>query len=874
MNAVKTSANLTPEQAQLLRLPFLYKDFGWCLTRVRTRTKAPVDVGWQNAPPPSDEQLLDWFGDGEFGPGLRLGAVSGDIYDLECDDEAIIPFVEWFAPPWSKECPRWARSGRPHVLVRADGHLSNLRFTLGGSCVLELRGDGEQSVLPPAIHPSGERYAWIGEPHQPPLTSSTDILEWLQNSVVAFALRHGWNEGSRHDQALAASGWMCRLGLAVERALRIIECVAQGDGREAGDRAKGVRDTYAAIALGEPASGWPTLERLVPVETARLLRQVWPRRQDDDEERNGPYVVRNGSTFWRKPAGDGTWKDVLLANFDLRIGREIRRDDGSDVVPTLFEVSGHNARGRLPVVRVATSEFSGMQWVVPSFGTEAIISAGQGLKDREREAIQRFSGEPLKRTVYTHSGWRQINGVWAFLHGGLSGDVEVDLEGTLAGYRLPPVAADPQTAIERSLKLLELGDAPVLTALWCATFLAPVASILKPDFTVWMWGPTGSLKSSLAALFLSHFGAFERKNLPADWSSTDNSLERLAFLAKDVPLVIDEFAPPPGRIEQQRMVAKASRVLRAQGNIAGRGRLRADTSARATLHPRGLLISTAEVPPPLPASAVSRTLAIDLKTGAIDEELLSEAQHRAGDLSVAMAAFIHQLEQRYDELCATLPAAFAVARAAQQKRGHRRIPEVLANLEVAASLALNVFRELGGLSPERVASLMHDIQRELTVLGDAQDRSVREQNPARRFLSVLSEVLAKKAAFLNGRRGNEPPDCEQLGWHVQEVQAGDNLGDTCYSPARGAVKIGWADEDHLYLLPQETFRTATRFLGDSDQSLGATEASLHRALEDLGVIEVRHLKGETRRTLPITLEGSQHRVLKLRRSALVTERLE
>ena len=37
------------------------------------------------------------------------------------------------------------------------------------------------------------------------------------------------------------------------------------------------------------------------------------------------------------------------------------------------------------------------------------------------------------------------------------------------------------------------------------------------------------------------YGAsFDRQHLPADWSSTDNALERTAFDFKDAPLVIDD----------------------------------------------------------------------------------------------------------------------------------------------------------------------------------------------------------------------------------------------------------------------------------------------------------------------------------------------
>ena len=61
--------------------------------------------------------------------------------------------------------------------------------------------------------------------------------------------------------------------------------------------------------------------------------------------------------------------------------------------------------------------------------------------------------------------------------------------------------------------------------------------------TMWLEGITGSLKSTIAALFLSHFGNFARTNLPGAWSSTANALEKRAFALKDVMFVIDDYAP-------------------------------------------------------------------------------------------------------------------------------------------------------------------------------------------------------------------------------------------------------------------------------------------------------------------------------------------
>ena len=65
------------------------------------------------------------------------------------------------------------------------------------------------------------------------------------------------------------------------------------------------------------------------------------------------------------------------------------------------------------------------------------------------------------------------------------------------------------------------------------------------------------MKSTLAALCLSHFGAFDHEHLPGAWTSTVNALERQAFILKDVPFVIDDWAPAKSKGDARELEQKA-----------------------------------------------------------------------------------------------------------------------------------------------------------------------------------------------------------------------------------------------------------------------------------------------------------------------------
>jgi hypothetical protein len=95
-----------------------------------------------------------------------------------------------------------------------------------------------------------------------------------------------------------------------------------------------------------------------------------------------------------------------------------------------------------------------------------------------------------------------------------AGGVEVALPSELNAYTLPSVAEDPRGSMQISLTLLEIAPLTVTGPLWGAVWRAVLASLLPADLTLFLVGPTGALKSTLAALFLSHFGAFDRCTFP------------------------------------------------------------------------------------------------------------------------------------------------------------------------------------------------------------------------------------------------------------------------------------------------------------------------------------------------------------------------
>lgn len=291
-------------------------------------------------------------------------------------------------------------------------------------------------------------------------------------------------------------------------------------------------------------------------------------------------------------------------------------------------------RGKRYRVEIPASQFVGMNWMGEQLGASAVLEPGMGTRERFRHAIQILSGDIPLRRVYAHTGWRRIGDVWVYLHGtgaigpdGPISGVEVGLRGPLSRFALPdpPDHQNLIVAIRAALQLLTLLPSEIAYPLLGATWLAPLRELLvdaAPDFVLWLHGPSGTFKSELLALGQGFYGDFTRLTLPVNFSSTANAVERFQFEAKDALLTVDDFHPAGDLREQQSMNQVANRLLRGAGNLAGRARMRADTTLRPALAPRCLVIASGERLPE-GHSTIARMHPVAVAPGAIHQRHLT-----------------------------------------------------------------------------------------------------------------------------------------------------------------------------------------------------------------------------------------------------------
>jgi hypothetical protein len=556
--------------------------------------------------------------------------------------------------------------------------------------------------------------------------------------------------------------------------------------------------------------------------------------------------------------------EVQLSNYRAAVTTDIRLDDGVETKRE-FEIEAELLGQRFQFT-IPALEFARMDWPIERMGSAAITFPNQ--RDYTRTAIQSQSMTADDRCVYTHTGWRQIGGCWAFLHtGGAIGEngavpgVNVRLTGPLGYYelRLPANPDELQNAVRSSLRLAQLGPTAVSFPLRTATCRAAFGGC---DFSLHLTGETGAFKSELAALEQRHFGAaMDRLHLPGAWSSTGNSLEVLTFHAKDVLLVIDDFAPQGSAVDVSRYYASAERVFRAAGNRSGRGRLDSSARLREPKPPRSLILSTGEEIP-RGHSIRARLLLLELPKGAIDSDKLSECQRDAasGLYAGAMGGFIQWIAGGYEERRAALDHRAAELRRSVPDPAHARTAEMIATLQAGFEGFLEFAHDCQAVNGEERKYLADQSWKALEIVAAAQAKHHSVTEPTARSLGLLRACLTSGRAHLRTTKGGTPERSpESCGWRFDN-QNWRAQGDC----------IGWVDGEDIYLEPNAAYRVIQMMARDMNEPFAASEQTLKKRLSERGLLASVDTARETL-TVRRTIAGSKKSVLHLLRSTLLPE---
>lgn len=561
------------------------------------------------------------------------------------------------------------------------------------------------------------------------------------------------------------------------------------------------------------------------------------------------YLCERGQVSAEKIIQGGEVTYVPLSNFAPIIREEITRDDGSEAKKEMRIEAISEAGRMLPSAVVPAGKLASMSWVMDAWGVEANIFPGQNKKDQLRYSMQQASLPGLsQRTIYSHTGWRKIGGKWLYLyHGGAIGaeGLSVELEGNLTAYSLKETATPLREAVQASMDFLKVGNPRVTAPLLCSMYLAPLFHFMKeagcaPAFILFVAGATGTRKTTISTLALSHFGNFNPKQPPASFADTVNSIRRKAFILKDMPLLVDDFHPSTDKRTRANMIGAAQQLTRAWGDLAERGRMQADLTIKNTEPPRGMGIMSGEDVPDTGESGVARFYLVDVREGDVYvNDALSALQEkgRNGVLEQGMRGYIAALSKEAEELPKSLWALFEDHRKTAIRRlpaAHGRIQEAVACLLAGMDAMLGYWQgvgmDIGNLAAEITAALLEN--------ATEQQSNMSKEKPVDMFLSSIRELMATKEVYIGG------------------------MGDI-----QGETLIGCCESGRVYLYPQVAYRAVSSFCNAQGSSFPIGKNQLWKRMQEQGILETRGMDT----TIVKCIGGKNQRVLSIDKAAFLGE---
>lgn len=279
-----------------------YAKRGFRLVFYPSKRKGPTEKNWTSKEYPVEAyhegQNVGVMTGSEISPGKFLADVDFDWTDGLILTRRLLPPTGF----------GFGRTTRPisHAFYTTPQPVVSCQFdNIDGKVFVELRGmksDGTlgfQTMVPPSIHPSGERVE---------LKSDGEIahVEDLRRHVLIYAvgcilLCHLGPRGLLHDVRLALAGFLFQLKFTEAEVVRLGEAIAEITGNNVADVASTVRSTLEHIQRGERVTGSGVLLKAIGENGKQVLSKIreWVGEREFVTDKNDKPLKDNKENITR-----------------------------------------------------------------------------------------------------------------------------------------------------------------------------------------------------------------------------------------------------------------------------------------------------------------------------------------------------------------------------------------------------------------------------------------------------------------------------------------------------------------------------------------------------------------------------------------------
>ena len=221
-----------------------YDEFKFCM--LEQKSKIPCVKGWQNQELNFDEVMNKHLEDGN-NVGLILGSKTG-IMDIDCDCAEASAFTSYYL---RNSIAHFSRSlNSAHYLVKCSDGGKTIQIRDDNSdIIVELRGDGAQTMIPPSTHPEGNKLFFDSVCETVSEIDYQQLVSLLHKVAISTLVARHWKVGRRHKLSLSLCGFLQSIGVDYSDAFDLIQAVCDfKKDEESLGRINNLKLTYARPA--------------------------------------------------------------------------------------------------------------------------------------------------------------------------------------------------------------------------------------------------------------------------------------------------------------------------------------------------------------------------------------------------------------------------------------------------------------------------------------------------------------------------------------------------------------------------------------------------------------------------------------------------
>lgn len=251
-----------------------YIDRGWNVTPVLDGEKAPILKEWNVRDQLSPLETKRFFKHGQHNIGVRLGAASNNLVDVDLDTPQAIHLAGAFLPATPSIFGRHSAPRSHWLYIAPQAKTEKFVDCRSGEMLVELRSTGAQTIAPPSYHRKANELVRWDENGVPAPVSAATLRAGVARLAAATLLARHWPGGAgiRQELSLPLAGALLKGGWGLAETQEFVGAVA----REAGDdeapkRLAAVKDTADAIAAHQRVTGTGRLAELLGADLVAQL---------------------------------------------------------------------------------------------------------------------------------------------------------------------------------------------------------------------------------------------------------------------------------------------------------------------------------------------------------------------------------------------------------------------------------------------------------------------------------------------------------------------------------------------------------------------------------------------------------------------------